>query len=202
MTKEQKEKIDEFVAAHREQSRELGGARRGFRDLSDDEREKKFAEYREKRKALAQEADKKLASLLNPAQMKRLNQIALQQRGPAALVDPQVASAVKLTDEQIASIKTVFETHQKERRKLFEKRRGGSREGIREKMGQMRKDAGTKALAVLTDAQKKELEVLQGEPFELDRKSLRRGDHRGRGHDGRKGDGGKRRRPPADDSDA
>jgi len=199
---QQKETVDEWVAAYREQSRALRGARRGLRDLSSDEREKKSAEFRAKRKALVEEAERKLASLLTPAQMNRLDEIALQQRGAEALVDPEVSRAVKLTEEQSASIKMILEMRGKEQRKLWEKGRGGAREGIREKMRQLRRDAEAQALAVLTDVQKNELKVLRGAPFELDRKSLRSGDRSGPGADGRKGDGGKRRGSPADDSEA
>jgi hypothetical protein len=70
-------------------------------------------------------------------------------------------------------------------------RRGGMPNfaGMRARRDQLRKDVQAKVVAILTTDQQKEFEMLKGEAFELDRRSLfgRRGRRRG----GRRGPGGR-----------
>ena len=187
VSEKQKAGIDEAVTAYGQKSRQLF---RGRRDLSEDERESSAREFQKKRDVLRKDTDKKLEALLSADQMKRLNEILLQQRGVSALTDAQVVRALKLTEEQSEDIKGVIKTAREERRKLLAKRRELGRDelgGIREKMKQIRKDVEVQALALLTDAQKEQFKALKGEPFELDRRSLRRGSRGRRGREGRRG---------------
>ena len=86
-----------------------------LRDLPAEER-------REKRQAvtkkIADEVLKGLGDVLKPEQMKRLQEIALQQRGANALLDPEIQKTLKMTDEQKTKIKTITDDAAKARTEL------------------------------------------------------------------------------------
>ena len=161
-----------------------------------DPREGDFgAEFKKKRQQFhvkLENLDKKLDALLSKEQVKRLNEILLQQKGTEGLIEAPVVAALKLSEEQIGKIKVVFRTQDDERRKLFDAALGGDggrggfgeirektekipekMEKIREKMGKIDKNTETNALAVLTTDQKEHFAALKGAAFELDRRSLR-----------------------------
>ncbi|HLK61549.1 MAG TPA: hypothetical protein VKU00_33685 [Chthonomonadaceae bacterium] len=75
-----------------------------LKDKSPDELREQLAESTKKiqeyMKTLAAESDKKLASILTPKQMTRLQELDLQWRGPLAMGVKPVADQVKLTNEQ------------------------------------------------------------------------------------------------------
>lgn len=104
---DQKKKIETVLEEHRGKFRELFG---GGGDP---------AEMGKKREALGAETDKKLAKILRDAQVKRLNEIALQQRGVQALTDAPVVAALKLNDAQTRKVKDILAAGDEERRKLF-----------------------------------------------------------------------------------
>jgi hypothetical protein len=193
ITPEQKDKISE---AQKALSAEIGSG--GAQGLSREDRQKRSAELREKREKLTAEADKKLETILKPEQVKRLDEIALQQRGPQGLKEESVQKALKLSDDQVQKINAALTWGQDERRKAFQdlRQQGGAGAGsdaaggIREKQEKIQKEVETKVLAVLTDAQKEQFEKLKGSPFKLDRAALRPG-----------GAGGKRGRNKAADGD-
>ncbi len=83
-----------------------------IREIFTKEREKIRAEY-----------SKKLASILNEAQSKRLGQIELQQQGVRALISKPVIAALKLSDEQVKKITEIIEKGDAQRNEL----RGGGR---------------------------------------------------------------------------
>jgi hypothetical protein len=140
-----------------------------FRNLSRDERQKKF----EERTAANRTA---VAAILDPAQVKRLRQISLQQQGARALADSEVADALQLSSEQKQKIKTVLDDSGDKAREAFQ----GGREGAREKMEALRKSSLDSAAAVLTDEQKSKWKELVGEPFtgEIRRPEFRGGGNR------------------------
>ncbi len=214
VSEEQKGKLEGILADYRDQGRELYS---GLRDLDRDEREKAMAELRKKQDALRKKTGKKLDSVLTKVQVKRLDEIVLQQKGVRGLIDGPVAASLKLSEEQVGKIKAVFKTEEDERSKLFRGfgrggrgggggggggDRGGFRE-IGEKMEKMRKDTETNSLAVLTKDQKEKFAALKGAAFKLERESRRgRGGRGGFDRGGRGGRGGERRRPPPDKDDA
>lgn len=109
---------------------------------------KEFVEHREASKEA-------IAQTLNPQQMNRLNQLALQYRGAAAFGDSAVADELELTviqREKIASI-------QKEPRSPFQWQ-GPGRSRTRSQTLEQRVER------VLTPAQQKEWTQMIGEPFE------------------------------------
>ena len=115
------QQLDEVTAAMEKQRDSVGD----LGDLSREERQQKFAEMRKAN----QEA---LAKILDADQLKRLNQIALQQRGPRAFADPEVASALSLTGEQKQQIETIQDDARSQMQELFQ----GGPEGDRAEMPQ------------------------------------------------------------------
>jgi len=187
-------KISEEIRSQRPQ-----GERPNFREMSEEEREKYIAQMRERGAKEAKIANAKLEEALLPHQMKRLKEIALQQRGTSALTDPEVAKELKITDAQKKKLDDVNqknrETMGARMRELFQ---GGNREGIREKMQEMRKEAEEKVLAVLTGDQKKKFEEMKGEAFEMPQRTRTRGGGRRGGGQGEGGGRGRPQRPASD----
>jgi Spy/CpxP family protein refolding chaperone len=154
MVPEQNEKIAKINEEMREQMREMFS---GFRDLSDEERQAKFAEVREQGEKLREELQKKVDAVLMPNQRARLKQIEVQSqirsRGTAgALAGSQLAEALGLTQEQ--------------QDKLREKSEAASQE-LREKIEELRKETQEKLLdEVLTSDQRAKLKEMIGDQFE------------------------------------
>jgi Spy/CpxP family protein refolding chaperone len=221
VTDEQAKKLEEVLAAHRQQSMEIFQASRTGDGAAAD-REKSRQAIAEKTAALGKTTDDKLATVLDKDQSKRLSEIALQQQGPDGLVAEPVVAALKLTKEQTDKIRGVMTARDEETRKKMEELRGGGGGGgggferMREESDKIRKKAGDDALAVLSKEQRDELEKLKGKPFELDRSTLFRGGpgggaggpggagggQGGNGGQGKRagGSSGEKRRPPDDDS--
>ncbi len=217
---EQAKKIDEILAAHRQESSELFSGGRS-RDLSAEEREKRQKESTEKRTVLRKKTEAKLETALEKDQLKRLGEIELQQQGVDGLASEPMVAALKLTKEQVEKIRSTVSTRDEEARKLMGDLRGrggpgaggpgggGDFQEMREKTEKLRKEAGEKGLAVLSKEQREELDKLKGKPFELDRRALfggrgnrPGGQGRGRGEGGGSGgEGGSKEksRPPEDD---
>ena len=73
-----------------------------LRDLSQEERTKKLADVRGK-------IDKKAEDVLLDHQKTRLNELYIQVQGAAALADPKIAEALKITDDQKTKITAAHE---------------------------------------------------------------------------------------------
>ena len=79
---------------------EAGAAmRESFGNLRDASPEERRAAGEKMAKQMA-ETDKKVAEVLKPEQSARLKELSVQMRGTFALMDPEVATALKLTDDQ------------------------------------------------------------------------------------------------------
>jgi hypothetical protein len=143
------------VKAHQEKSL---GSFRDFGNLSQEERQKKMQE-------IAQENEKFLGEVLKPEQKKRLDQIALQQRGGDALTDPKVQTALGITDDQKEKIKAIQEDFRKTLGDLRSAGGGGDRAEMAKKMQEMRTANSEKMLKLLTDDQKKKWEEMAGPKF-------------------------------------
>lgn len=176
ITEEQKGKIKEILEESMKRGRE-GFA--NFRDMTDEERTKAFAEMQKR----GEEVRKKLVEVLTTEQAQRFRGITLQLAGTSALTQPEIAQELKLSDEQVKQLKTISEETNKKRRELFSGGRGASEEErakSREKMTQLQKDADEEALAVLTADQRAAMEKLKGAEFKLDRSAFGgRGSRRG-----------------------
>lgn len=132
---------------------------------NDKDQEEATKKIREIDKIIAEETIKELAGVLQPEQIKRLDQIALQQRGIQAFQEVRVEKALKLTAEQKNKIKTLNADATKEMRELFQSVNGDFQEAMK-KIHALRKANLDKAAAVLTDDQKKIWKEMTGAPFE------------------------------------
>lgn len=180
ITDEQKTKIEAITAEQREASRGIfGGA--NLRDLTQEERQKKMTEFREKSEKLNAEMQKKIDAVLNDEQRKRLKGIGIQQRGVYALSDAGVAKDLGLSSSQQEKIRAAYASQQEKSRAMSQDRRDGKidRAKMSEKYSELRKETEAAVLGVLTDAQKKKFEEMKGKKFELPRRQFRGGQPRG-----------------------
>jgi serine/threonine protein kinase len=125
----------------------------GFRHLDAEDRQKLFVE-------MARSNEAAIADILEPAQLRRFQQIIVQCKGPMAFREPEIASTLKLTTEQRKQIRAIdanvdFERH-------------GGPSGPQSRQAQednKRKSAMKQILKVLTAEQEKQWRELTGEPF-------------------------------------
>jgi len=221
ISEEQQGIIRELEQSSRPDIRALFGD--NFRDLSSEERGKKFAEARATRDKKSKEAEADLYGLiLDEVQAKRLKQIVLQQKGNRALTDADTAKALGLTATQSATIKAAMETGQKKQQELVSGLRGafggrspGGEKGAKDterkrpsrednqkrfadmqtKVTAIRAETDKAIASVLTAGQKTKFEALKGPKFELARRSSSRNRGGSRGGQGEKGQGGRPQRP-------
>jgi len=173
LTDDQKASVQKLLDAAQE-------ARSSLQGLQGEERTAKMQELRKGQ-------DEKVAGILNDKQKARLKEIGLQQRGPSALTDKEVAEALKLTDDQVNKLKEIADAMQKDMQEAFQSAgQGGDRTAVREKATKIRKDSTDKMLAVLSDEQKASYEKMLGAKIDLPQGA-------GFGGGGGRGQGGGRR---------
>jgi hypothetical protein len=167
------------------------GRRRGFGGGFSEEDRARFEQQRRER---AKEEKARLSEILLPEQMKRLNEIYIQQLGVGALQDEDVAKELGISESQMAKLSEVRQQNEDSfraaARDLFSP--DGDREANRAKAEAMRKANDAKLLAVLSRDQQRKFEELKGKPFQLPEGAGRGGP--GRGGPGRGGPGGTRGR--------
>jgi Spy/CpxP family protein refolding chaperone len=151
----------------------------GLQDLQGDERREKMQEIMKK---VNEEQTKVISEVLSADQVKRLNQIELQNSGPRAFTQEKVQKDLKLTDDQKDKIKTIADDLNQEMQGL--RGGGGDFQENMKKMASMRKEAVEKITAVLTDDQKKAWKELTGEPYEVKFEAGQFGGRRGKKKDG------------------
>lgn len=198
VTEDQQELINILNDELRENRPEFTG---NFREMSEQERN----EFREKMEKWSAEqtaqAKETLKTILDEGQYKRLEQIQLQTQGVNALLQDEVAQALKLTPEQITKLKETQEANGEAMRTAMREafqggRDGVDREAMREKMDTLRKESEAKMLAHLTAEQQAQFTSMKGEPFEMPRDAFGFGGRGGRGGRGFGGpDGGRPQRP-------
>lgn len=148
-----------------------GGGGQNFRDLSDAERQKRFAEFNTKREAITKEAVAKMGDVLLPHQAERLQEVYVQVRGPSVLTDDdEISKKLAVTEEQKEKLQEI-------RREAFSSLRpqGGDQGNARPQGGQggfdparmaaMRKEREEKSMAVLNATQKEQYTKMKGAPF-------------------------------------
>jgi Spy/CpxP family protein refolding chaperone len=158
-----------FVAMQEPQAGQARG-RGGFTPPTPEQ----MAEFEKQRVERAREERAELAKILLPHQIKRLNEIYVQQAGVNALQDEEIASELKISDAQKAKLAEVREANraasQEQMRALFQGGGGGGggdRDAMRAKFEEVRKAADAKLLAVLSTEQQKKFEELKGKPFTM-----------------------------------
>jgi Spy/CpxP family protein refolding chaperone len=162
----------------------------GLRDLSDDERQAKFAELREKMTARTADVQKQLNEILLPDQISRLEQISTQSQlrrsnTADALTNGAIAEKLGLTEADKERIRKVAEEADAE---------------LRTKTEQLREEAKQKIIAAMTPAQQAKFKELTGAPAEFTQQQFGRGGfgNRGGGTGGNRGGGGTTLQRPAD----
>ncbi len=144
-----------------DKARELVEGRRGrkppsfdaYRQLSPDERRRELEE-------MTRAAERDLKKLLTADQVKRLRQIALQQRGPQALEDAEVAKALALTAAQKQKVRAILAEAAPWKPGPQPPERKGPYD-----WGRARKTTEEKLLGVLTLAQTEHWKEMVGERF-------------------------------------
>lgn len=186
LTDDQKAKMKEIGEKAAAQMREQFS---GFRDLSQEERQKKFEEMRTKAPERDAELLKKVNEVLLPHQVQRLEELRVQSLGNRAISDPDVQKALGITDQQKAQLdairKTIEDTFAKAREgmdNLSQEERRAKFQEMREKFTKVAEEAQTKAQAVLTADQKAKLETLKGKKADYNLNTFGPG---GRGPGGR-----------------
>jgi hypothetical protein len=145
-----------------------------LRNLPEDQRRTKYAEFQEKRRTWNEEAVKKVQEILLPPQWDRLHEISIQVRGTSALSDPKVQEELGLTEQQKTKIQEIGETAGNQMRAMFEGSRGLSEEQRRarraedrEKMTKMWAGVQEQTLATLTAEQRDKFEQMKGKKIEI-----------------------------------
>lgn len=160
VTDEQAEKLNAFGREMMEKQREEF---EGLRDLSQEERREKMQELARTRAA---ELVKGMGGILKPEQVKRFEEIQLQQSGAGAFSSPRVQEKLKLTDDQQSKLREINQESGQSMREAFQDN-PSDREGAMKEIAALRKQATEKAVGVLTDDQKKAWKEMTGEPFEV-----------------------------------
>lgn len=112
-----------------------------YQNLSQEERQAKWAEHREKQQKLMEEIRGQAEDLLLPHQLDALKKINFRQRAPWTLQNPRMLEELNVSEEQKAQLKEIRDSMQEQIRKLQE-------------------ESLDKALGVLTDEQRKKLEEM------------------------------------------
>ena len=101
LSDEQKKKLKQITKSYYEQMRQ--GPQQDlakYRDMSPEERRKKYAEITEKRKQRLDAARKQTEAVLLPEQLEALKTIELRTRAPSLLRSPRVLEKLGLSEEQ------------------------------------------------------------------------------------------------------
>ncbi|MBC7819361.1 MAG: Spy/CpxP family protein refolding chaperone [Planctomycetaceae bacterium] len=207
LKEEQISKLKALGDEVREDMRGAFGGFQGLQDLSQEEREKKMAEMREKSaealKKVNEKVKPKLAEILDASQRERLQQLTWQAAGAQAYQNADVIAALKLSKEQQDKLAAITKEFGDKQRDLFP--RGGAGGGgerlnfeeMRKKMTELNESRDKQLGEVLTADQKSQFEKLKGKEFK-DLAALRGGFGGGRGGPGGANPGGRPQRRPAD----
>ncbi|TWU45638.1 hypothetical protein Q31b_08140 [Novipirellula aureliae] len=163
-------------------------AERPDRNATEEER----AAYVEKMQAQQAEQTKKirgeLEKILQPEQMTRLDQIAIQVQGVAALSNPEVQAKLGITEAQKTKLETVNADVRTKMQEAMQNR--GDRAAMQEAFANVRKEMEEAAMKVLTSEQQKAFSDMKGTAFEMPEQT--RG--AGRGNRGTDAQGGQQTR--------
>jgi hypothetical protein len=165
LSNNQVKKIEELKAENRQ-------AQAGLRDLNVGDRRKKREDLNKANMAA-------LAKILTQKQLRRAEQIYLQQIGPAlAFRKPQVAAALKITDEQKEKIDVARGKANEELRAIM-----AQEQRTRQQLTDCFKKRDEEILKVLTPVQTTRWKELLGEPFKLEPRRSEEQKQSGQGSD-------------------
>lgn len=125
-----------------------------LRDLSEEERNARFAEIRAKGEEVAAAAQKEIEGVLLPHQRQRLEQLMVQSQmrfgADRALTSGTLAEKLGITEEQ---------------KEALAKKQEEVQASLQEKLAKLRQEAQDELLSVLTTEQQAKLKSMIGEPF-------------------------------------
>jgi len=153
-------KADKVAADIREK---MMGLREKLQDVPQEERGEKMAELM---KSINDDAKKSLADVLKPDQVKRLDQIRLQQNPAQSLAEADVQKSLKLTDDQKDKIKAINTESGTQMREIFQSAQN-DREGAMKRIAELRKETTAKVTGLLTADQKATWKEMTGEAYEV-----------------------------------
>ena len=184
---------DAYEAVQKAQQEAFSGMG-NLRDASEEERTKAMKDMNTKAQELLDE-------VVDPAGMKRLMGLLLQQQGNSAVMNDLIAKEVGLKESDVKALgEAVAKSSEEGRNKMREMFQGGGppdREKMTEMMSEMRKKSDAAIDEKLTADQKKAVETLKGEKFTFP-EGGGFGGFGGRGGPGGGGPGGGRARPATD----
>jgi len=147
LTDQQKEKIQQISEEYQQQIRQ--GYQQDwakFREMSAEDRKKKYAELAEKRKKQTAAAGKQVEEVLQPQQLEALKMIELRIRGAAALRNPKIVEKLGLSEKQKQQLRK-------------------NQEKLTKKIQQLQRKSGKKTLDLLTPEQLDKLKQLHAEGY-------------------------------------
>jgi hypothetical protein len=163
LTDDQQKQVEEALGSRRGGQ---GFNREDFQNLSQEERQKRFAELREQAEKASKETDEKIAKILDESQQKRLGELRLQREGINALRRKEVAEKLGLSDEQQQKIRKIQEESRPELGNFRNLSDDERREAFT-KMREQREKADKDTLAVLTDEQQSKWNEMKGKEFDF-----------------------------------
>jgi len=175
-----------YFVALQEQNQQRGRGGGNFQPPTPEQ----MAEFEKQRLERTREEKAKLAEILLPNQLKRLNEIFVQVNGLNALQDDDIAKELAITEAQKTKLAEVRTANGEAMRSQGREAFAGLDDAARAaKFAEMRKEADAKLLAVLTPDQQKKFEEMKGKPFAMPEGAGRGGF--GGGGGGNRGRGGK-----------
>lgn len=165
LTDQQKSQGTALLTEMGERARSAMGDFQSLQNLSEDERRAAIEEMQKKTAQIQAEFKPKFAAVLDDIQAQRLQQIAWQAEGAAALRDPELAKALGLSQDQQDQLAKVFAPPSREGGPG--RPQDGQQGDFRERFAQMQQQRETDAMAVLTAEQKSKLSELKGAPFDV-----------------------------------
>jgi Spy/CpxP family protein refolding chaperone len=157
---EQVEKLNALGEKLMTKQREEGAK---LRDLDQAER---MPKQQELTRTITADVKTGITDILKPEQVKRFEQLQLQQAGVMAFGMPRVQEGLKITDEQKTKIQGINQEYQPKMREIFGTLQD-DREGGMKKLADLRKEQTEKVMAVLTAEQRTSYKDMTGEPFEI-----------------------------------
>lgn len=106
-----------------------------------------------------------LAKLLTPEQMKRFNQLLLQQQGPTAVLQPEVGDAIGFSAEERADLQAKVDELNAANREKMQQLSQDDREQFQRLMEENRKAVSDLIASTLSEEEKQKFEELKGAPF-------------------------------------
>ena len=138
-----------------------------FRNLSQEERQKRFEEARKQGEERAKKAEEIPKVILEPKQFERLAELRIQREGVGALDRAEVAEKLGLTQEQKDKIRKIREESRSDRGGFDRNASREERDKAAAQSRERREKANGNILAVFTTQQKETWEKMQGKKFDF-----------------------------------